>query len=48
LDLSGVEGVKYVEVWKQLECKINAKDYPVDDLTAVFEAAYKQVAGKST
>jgi hypothetical protein len=48
LDLSGVEGVRYVEGWKQLECKINAKDYPVDDLTPVFEAAYKQVAGKST
>lgn len=46
LDLSGIEDVRYVELWKQLECKIVGKDYPLEKLMPAFEAAYKQVAGR--
>jgi len=48
LDLSFVDHATYDEGWKQVECKVTGKDYPLDKLVPVFEIAYRKLAGQPT
>lgn len=45
IHIDGIEPLRYEDEWNQVLYKIETKDYPLEKLMPLFEAAYKNISG---